>query len=82
MFVCCREQYSGEMEGDSEEEGRETGCHARVRRGMGHIAHCTGERLGRWGPCRYPSLWGGRKLRDGPLMASVFHTGNMRQGHL
>lgn len=35
MFVCCREQSSGEMEGNSEEEGGEERCHARVRRGMG-----------------------------------------------
>lgn len=67
MFVCCREQSSGQMEGDGEEEGGEAGNHARVRRGMGHIAHCTGERTGRWGPCRYTSLWGGWKVEGWPL---------------
>lgn len=46
MFVCCREQYSGEMEGDSEEEGRETGCHAKVRRGTGRIAPAPGRGWG------------------------------------
>lgn len=72
MFVHCRQQSSGKMEGDGKEEDREVGCHTRVRRGVGYTAHCTRGGLGRWGPCRYTSLRGGGKLRDGVSIGFSF----------